>query len=141
MGPNGRALSLLLIQVILLAAAIYVAVSDAAFPGASIAGRATVVVLAIAVNFLAGEVVRLRTHFGALLKALEAGTAATAPRDDQAAIDVLVSALSSANADVRAKAHKNLVRITGQDLPPDPAAWSAWWGTARANFARKGAAS
>jgi hypothetical protein len=131
-----RALSLLVIQVLLLAGAIYVGVAESAFPGASPFGRAAIVVVCVAASFLAGEVSRLRLHFGALLKALEAGAAATAPRDDRAAIDVLVAALGSANADVRAKAHRNLVKITGQDLPLDPARWNAWWSETRPRFAR-----
>ena len=136
MRSEDRALSLLVIQVLLLAGAIYVGVAESAFPGASPYGRAAIVAVCVAASFLAAEVSRLRLHFGALLKALEAGAATTTPRDDRAAVDVLVSALGSANAEVRAKAHKNLVKITGQDLPPDPVPWNAWWSSARDGFVR-----
>lgn len=138
MGSNGRALSLLAIQLLLLAAAIYVGVSDAAFPGAATVARGALVVLCIAVSFLAGEVARLRTDFGVVLKALQVNTVKATPHDDKAAIDVLVAALDSGNAEVRAKAHVNLVRITGQDLPPDGARWKAWWASARDGFSRQG---
>ena len=137
MGSNGRALSLLAIQLLLLAAAIYVGVSDAAFPGASTVARGGLVVLCVAVSFLAGEVARLRIDFGVILKALQANTVRATPRDDKAAIDVLVAALDSANVEVREKAHVNLVRITGQDFPPDGAPWKAWWASARDGFSRK----
>ena len=136
MGSNGRALSLLLVQVLLIAFAIYVGVSDGAFPGASTVARIGIVVLAIAVSFLAGEVSRLGTHFGALVSALKQGTATATPRDDRAAIDVLVAALESANADTRSMAHKNLLKISGQDLPPDTAPWKAWWAASRETFER-----
>ncbi len=136
MRSQDRALSLALIQVLLLAGGIYVGVAESAFPGASPFGRAAIVVVCVAASFLAAEVSRLRLHFGALLKALEAGAVTTTPRDDRAAVDVLVSALDSGNADVRAKAHKNLVKITGEDFPPDSARWKAWWASKREAFAR-----
>jgi len=138
LGSNGRALSLLVIQLLLLAAAVYVGVSDAAFPGASTLARGTIVVLCVAVSFLAGEVARLRTDFGVVLKALQVNTVKATPRDDRAAIDVLVAALDSGNLEVREKAHVNLVRITGQNLPPDGAPWKAWWASARDGFTRQG---
>lgn len=138
MGSNSRALSLLAIQLLLLGTAIYVAVADGAFPGSSTLARGGLVVLCIAVSFLAGEVARLRADFGVVLKALQANTVRATPRDDRAAIDVLVAALDSGNPEVREKAHVNLVRITGQKLPPDGAAWKAWWASARDGFTREG---
>jgi hypothetical protein len=56
------------------------------------------------------------------------------PRDDRAAIDVLVRGLSGPEPEARAKAHKHLKRLTGQDLPPDPEAWARWWAENRAGF-------
>ena len=47
MSSNGRALSLMIVQVLLLGAAIYVAVSETAFLGASPLGRAAIVSLAM----------------------------------------------------------------------------------------------
>lgn len=135
MGTNGRALSLLLIQVLLIAAAIYIGVAESAFPGASTFGRAALIVVCVGLSFLAGEVSRLRTHFGALLEALKVG-GASAPRDDKGAIDVLIAALEGGSATARGVAHKNLVRITGQEFPPDAGPWRAWWATARAGFVR-----
>jgi hypothetical protein len=45
------------------------------------------------------------------------------------AIEILLTALASANVDTRSIARTNLVRLTGQDLGPEPAAWVAWWAT------------
>jgi hypothetical protein len=135
-GTNSRVLSLLLIQVLLIAFAIYVGVSDSAFPGAPTVARVGLVVLSIAVCFLAGEVARISTHFRALLGALQQQTAAATPRNDREAVDVLVAALGSANGDTRDMAWKNLRRITGQDLPLDEARWKEWWAGAREGFSR-----
>ena len=44
------------------------------------------------------------------------------------AIEILISALESQDASVRDKAHQHLKRITGQQLPADPASWRAWLG-------------
>jgi hypothetical protein len=63
------------------------------------------------------------------------------PRDDRAAVDVLVRALASPDPDVRAKAHRNLLRLTGQGFPADPVAWRKWWDVARESFpANRGSA-
>lgn len=49
--------------------------------------------------------------------------------DDEAsraeAIRILASAMASEDAEVRASAHKNLVRLCGKDVGEDPAAWRA----------------
>ncbi len=43
--------------------------------------------------------------------------------DHRAAVDILVKALESDDAQVRANAHTHLVRLTDMDLGEDPAAW------------------
>jgi hypothetical protein len=136
LSPVGRAVMGLLVQGSLIAFGAYVAFSDAALPGASTLARCGVAALTLIVVVLVGEVSRLRLHMSQLIAALRAagGGGAGVPRDDRAAVDVLVRALSSDDADVRAKAHKNLVRLTGQRLTMDPEAWQAWWKDAREGF-------
>ena len=129
-----RALAALLIQAALVVLGAYVALSPEALPGSPIVARCAIAVLFVVTALLLGEVSRLRTHFGALVSALQAGVSGNAKRDDRAAVDVLVRALSSDDADVRIKAHRNLVRITGQKMTMDPAAWQAWWAGARETF-------
>ena len=140
MKPLHRAVAGLLVQVALLALGAYVVFSSEALPGASIVARCAIGILFVVVGMLLAEVSRLRTHFGALISALQAGVSGGTKRDDRAAVDVLVRALSSDDADVRIKAHRNLVRITGQKLTMDPAAWQAWWAGARESFSGAGTA-
>jgi len=42
------------------------------------------------------------------------------------AIEILIRALESENDQVASTAHRELQRITQQDLPPDPASWREW---------------
>jgi hypothetical protein len=139
MKPIRRALAGLLVQAALLALGAYVALSPDALPGAPLVARCAIAVLFVVVALLLAEVSRLRIHFGALIGALQAGVSGSGvKRDDRAAVDVLVRALSSDDADVRVKAHRNLVRITGQKMTMDPAAWQAWWAGARETFTAAG---
>ena len=123
-----------LVQLALLAFAGYLALSDEAIPGASLAARAALVGVLLVAAHLVGDLARMRGHMAALIKALQAGVSGATGRDDRAAVDVLVRALSSDDADVRAKAHRNLVRITGQNFTMDPEAWKAWWAKSRESF-------
>ena len=123
-----------LVQLTLLAFAGYLALSEDALPGASLAARAALVALCLVAAHLVGDLARMRGHMAALIKALQAGVSGATGRDDRAAVDVLVRALSSDDADVRAKAHRNLVRITGQNFTMDPEAWKEWWAKARESF-------
>ena len=139
MKPVSRALAGLLVQAALLGLGADLALSPEALPGAPLVARCGIGVLFLVVALLLAEVSRLRTHFGALISALQAGVSGTGvKRDDRAAVDVLVRALSSDDADVRIKAHRNLVRITGQKLTMDPAAWQTWWAGARETFTGAG---
>jgi hypothetical protein len=131
-----KALAGLLAQAVLLGLGAYVGLVDGAVQ-ASPFGRGAIVALFVACAFLLGEVNRNRAHMRALIQLLRGGVAAASgERDDRAAIDVLVRALLSSDGDVRAKAHKNLLRLTGQGFGPDPAAWTKWWEGARATFPR-----
>jgi hypothetical protein len=129
-----NALASLIVQAFLLAFAVYVAVSADALPGASTAARAGVVAMSFALMLVVQEVERLKAEVRALTVITAGALGAGVPRDDRAAVDVLVRALSSSDAAVREKAHRNLVRLTGQDLPPDVERWRAWWERAREEF-------
>jgi hypothetical protein len=122
----------------MVAMGIYVGVSEEAFPGASTLGRMSLAALFVAVGMLFGEVQRVRRDMALLLGALKAQAGAAAHKDQRMAVDVLVSALESPEARVREVAHRNLVRITRKDLPPDVARWKAWWSEARASFPAEG---
>ena len=126
-------------QLALLAFAGYLSLSDDALPGASLLARAGIVTIAVVLAVTVGEMSRMRAHMAALIEALRGGAQGAAGRDDRAAVDVLVRALSSDDADVRAKAHRNLVRITGQNFTMDPEAWNAWWVKAKDSFQPRGA--
>jgi len=100
-------------------------------PGAHFLVRMGLAVVFVGFAYLWGEVVKLQTQFEMLLKALRAAGAQVRgeapPRDDNAAIAILIRALGSREESTREKAHANLVRITGRDLPPEREAWEAWW--------------
>jgi hypothetical protein len=121
---------------VLLGLAVYVGVSDDAIQGSTL-GRVAVVTILVVLALLVGEVARIRGHVAAILQILRQGLEAQSPRDDRAAVDVLVRALESSDADVRAKAHKNLLRITGQGFPADAEAWKKWWSVARETFPKR----
>src|SRR5262245_14616868 len=133
-----KALTGLLVQAVVLGLAVYVVVVEDAVK-ASMVGRATIVTLLVVCSFLVGEVNRMRAHMRALIQLLRGGIAAASgsERDDRAAVDVLVRALSSPDADVREKAHRNLLRITGQGFGPDAQAWAKWWQGARETFPKR----
>lgn len=124
------------VRLAFLAFAGWVAVVPETLPGAHMIVRiglaATFLVLAI----LVGEVAKLQAQFEMLLKALRAAGASVAAdaaqagspqRDDDAAIGILIRALGSREESTRTKAHTNLVRITGQELPLEREAWETWW--------------
>ncbi len=135
-----RSLAALAVQVVLLALAAYVAFATDAFPGATLGARAAIVVLLVVVSYLVAWVSRLHQHLGLLLHAVRQQVTAAAPRDDRQAVEILIGGVAPEEGAVREKAHRNLVRLTGQDLPPDETVWRSWWEGAREGFtARRGA--
>ncbi|HEB54563.1 MAG TPA: hypothetical protein ENI87_15030 [bacterium] len=103
------------------------------------------VVLKVAVLFLIGyvlllwgETLRLHGLLTGLLEAFKAfgreqgqtggrsGRGKANPKARIEAARLLIAALASDDASVRATSHHNLVRLVGQDLGTDPAAWQAW---------------
>jgi hypothetical protein len=133
-----KALLGLVLQAGLTICGIYVGVSESALPGSSSTARLAIAVLFVGVALLFGEVQRVRRDMALLLSALKAQAGGAAAKDQRLAVDVLVSALESPEARVREVAHKNLVRITRQDLPLDAARWRDWWSGARAAFPVEG---
>ena len=59
-------------------------------------------------------------------------------RRDRQAIDILVRAMDSDNADVRRSSVEHLRRLTGQEFGDDRDAWVGWWSEARARFRAPG---
>ena len=57
-------------------------------------------------------------------------------KTQRAAVDMLIQSLSSENAKVVQKVHAQLVRLTGQDLPAESEAWTAWWAENKATWSR-----
>ena len=135
-----NALSGLIVRMALIAYGAYVIFAESALPGATTWARAGLAAVVFALVLALGEIGRLSTSVKTLTL-LTAGVlhgAGNVARDDRAAVDILVSALSSDDRDTREKAHKNLMRLTGKELPLDLRAWSDWWAEARAGFTAKG---
>jgi hypothetical protein len=110
----------------------WVALRPEALPGADLVVRIGLAALFLVTAIFIGEVVAVRAHLGMLLHALRTatqtgGSPGAVRKDDRAAVDILIRALDAKEAGTREKAHRNLVRLTGQDLPSDRGAWDAWW--------------
>jgi len=111
----------------------WVAIVPETLPGSHMIVRMGLAATFLVVAILVGEVAKLQAQFEMLLKALRAAGAsmvadAAAPqRDDDAAVGILIRALGSREENTRTKAHTNLVRITGQELPLDRSVWERWW--------------
>jgi hypothetical protein len=129
--PETRLIVTFVVRLAFLFFAGYVALVPEATPGAPMLMRIALAATFLVVSILVGELSALRSHFGMLIRALRSaggefkGIGGVA--DEQAAVPILIRALESKDAATREKAHRNLVRITGQDLPPERAAWEAWW--------------
>ena len=132
MTSTSRLLLNAVLRLILLGLGMWFAFSESSLPGAPLVSRAAIVVLFVALALLVGEVGQLREHMGLLLKVLRAG--APGRRDDREAVEILIQGLSAAEGPTRERAHHHLKRLTGQDLPPDAAAWQVWWDANRETF-------
>ena len=109
--------------------------------------RIGLVLLCLVAAVLTAELAKLRTHMSMLLGALRAASggpgvpgaqipasAGAAAADPRAAVDILLQALASDDAETSKKAHQHLKRLTGKDLPPETALWERWWQENRENF-------
>ncbi|MGC6488362.1 MAG: hypothetical protein ACON4Z_12000 [Planctomycetota bacterium] len=99
--------------------------------------KVVVAFLVLYVLLLWGESLRLHGLLTGLLEAFKnfdreqaggapRGKGANNPRARREAARLLIAALSSDDAEVRETSRHNLVRLVGQDLGDDPAAWQAW---------------
>lgn len=126
-----RLVTVFVVRLVFVAFAVYFALVGAALPGAHWLSRVALAALFLVFSVLVGEVARLSTQFEIFLRSLRAAGVKVdqqaAEEGDKHAIGILIRALGSREASTREKAYSNLVRITGQDLAPDKAAWEAWW--------------
>ncbi len=124
-----RMIVVYLVRLILLALAGWFVLAPASLPGAHPITRGGLAASLLVLSILIGEVDRLRTQFDALLRALRQATGkAAGTAGGEEAVPILIRALGSRDAEVREKAHRNLVRLTGRkDLPPRREAWEQWW--------------
>jgi hypothetical protein len=99
--------------------------------------RACVAVLACYVLILWGEALRLHGMLTNVLGAFRrfageertpppAGPAGRQPQARLEAARLLIAALGSPDASIRATSRHNLARLAGEDHGEDPAAWTAW---------------
>jgi len=150
---SSRVLVAALVRIVLLAiAAWFVAAPDALGAQTPMISRIALVILALVLSVVVGEVVQMRLHLGLLVGALRqrtGGEAATvladveeamkgqaaAPADPKAAgeraVPILIQALDARDESARRAAHEHLKRLTGQDLPPESSAWRSWWSDVR----------
>ncbi len=99
-----------------------------ALPGAHPLTRIALASVFLVFAVLLGEFLSLKTRFDMLIRAVKSATARTKPdpTSREEAIGILIRTLDSKDSATREKAHRHLVRLTGQDLPPDSGAWEAW---------------
>lgn len=100
--------------------------------------RACLAVLACYVLILWGESLRLHTMLTGVLQAFRqfdrdrsgggesSPPAAKNPKARLEAARLLIAAMRSDDASIRATSRHNLARLVGQDLGDDPAAWQRW---------------
>lgn len=148
MSPAARLIIAFVIRLLLIFFAGWFALAESALPADThIVSRMGLALLFLIASILVGEVANLRMHFGMLVNAIRAarggeggdGPSEATPADPneakRQAVDELIRALNTDKADVRDMVHGHLMRLTGQDLPADPAAWEAWWSSHRETFA------
>ena len=134
MNIQTRLLITYVVRLVFLFFAVWVALMPDALPGAHLLLRIGLVALFLVFSILVGEVFRLHTQFEMFVRALRSAGVKVSDdggRNDREAVTILIRALSSREEATREKAHRNLVRLTGQDLPPEKAVWERWWKEAR----------
>jgi hypothetical protein len=128
------------LRLVLIGFACWFAIDQDSVPNAPPLTRIALASGFLVLSILAGEISSLRIDLGLVAAALR-GRIGSPPRDDKAAVDILVRALSASSETTRTSAHAQLKRLTGQDLPLDAEAWSAWWGAHRDSFTGRGEGS
>ncbi len=91
------------------------------------------------VAYLSSELFRLRARVLDLMEEVLKIFYGPNFRRDREAVDILVRAMSSPQADVRNTAREHLVRLTGENLGADGPAWETWWAEKRATYRSPGA--
>ena len=159
MNPATRIFISVFIRLGLIFFAGWFAIADSALPeDVPLVSRLAFSFLFLIAAILVGETATLRMHFSMMLGAIrqitggaiggegdigQAVSSAVAQavsdgdavaRDPRDSIDILIRALAADDAETRQKAHAHLMRLTGQDLPEDLAAWQAWWSENREGF-------
>jgi hypothetical protein len=114
--------------------------------GDGIVLRLCVAVLACYVLILWGEALRLHTMLGGVLQAFRrfdqeraAGGEPAPAKNPKARLEaarLLIAAMRSDDASIRSTSRHNLMRLVGQDLGADPAAWQRWLQQQEAGGAR-----
>ncbi|MCR9244064.1 MAG: hypothetical protein NXI31_03470 [bacterium] len=104
--------------------------------GDDILVRGAVAAFGLYILLLWGETLRLNALLSSVLKAFKehgaggaGAAAASAARNPKARLEaakLLIAALSSDDAEVRATSHHNLTRLAGKDLGKDPGPWREW---------------
>jgi hypothetical protein len=102
--------------------------------GDNVVLRACTAALGLYVLLLWGESLRLHTILTGVLQAFRehqvgSGDGSKAVRNPKARLEaarLLIAAMRSDDAQIRATSHHNLTRLVGQDLGQDPAAWQKW---------------
>jgi hypothetical protein len=100
--------------------------------GENVILRGCIAVLVFYVLLLWGEAIRLHTSLTGVLHAFRQfgdsarGEAAKNPKARLEAARLLIAALRSDDASIRATSRHNLTRLVGEDLGDDPAAWQRW---------------
>jgi hypothetical protein len=96
--------------------------------------RVCIAVLVFYVLLLWGEAIRLHTSLTGVLQALRQFGRDSEPRSEAAknpkarleAARLLIAAMRSDDASIRATSRHNLARLVGEDFGDDPAAWQRW---------------
>ena len=138
MNPQARLVVLYVVRFIFMLFAGWIAFVPDALPSAHPATRAGLAALVLVFTLVLGWLGQLATKFDMLLRAIKTATTKEGRAEVQGdAVGILIRALGSREPDTREKAHLNLMRITGQDLPPDKKAWQAWWDEQRRQAAER----
>ena len=142
MKVESRMILTLLIRLAFVVFAGWLLVVPSTLPGSPDFVRMGLAATLLVIAILVGEVAKLQTQFEMLMRALRAATGkaggAAAQGTEREAVGILIRALESREPATREKAHRNLVRLTGQDLPPEREAWEAWWKEHKKTWGREG---
>jgi hypothetical protein len=136
--PGLRLVLDLVVRLSLLFFAAWFALTPEALPQAPALARIGLSALFLVLVVIVGEIHATRTQMHLLLTVLKAKTdlASGTPPDPRAAVEILVKAMRSAKGETREKIHRQLVRLTGRDLPDSAEAWEKWWEENRETFSR-----